>query len=164
MRRATEGPPYRVTKTDTGLDVGLDIVDEQWFGSYSAAGLRKAYVHHVAVPDDGTYSVTDDALTVEWEAGVPTLSGSVERSRGRVWELSAEKVWAFDSKGDFGRVVDYRFDSEEGRRLVTGVAKQLGLKQKRGGEEKIGLVVALVGGVGAVLALVVLGVLALLGR
>lgn len=163
VRRAAEGTPYVVTKTDDGFDVTLDVVDAHWFGLYDAAGLRKVYVHHVTENGDGTYAVTDDSRTVEWEAGVPRLSASVERSRGRVKERSVEKVWAFNSDGDHGKVVDYRFDSEEGRTLIEDAADRLELTQRRGGAEKIGLVFALIGGVGAVLAVLAVLAMELLG-
>ena len=83
------------------------------------AGLSKAYTHHVSVPEDGTYSITDDSREVEWVAGVPRVSASASRQVGRVKEFGVQKVWAFDENGQFGKVVDYRFNSEEGRDLVT---------------------------------------------
>jgi hypothetical protein len=163
MQEVTEGTPYVVTETDVGFDVTLDVVDAQWFGLYNLAGLQKVYLHHVAVPEPGVYSVTDDSRTVEWVAGAPTL-GSAERVYGRVKEFGAQKVWAFDARGDFGVQADYRFNSEEGRDLLTGVADQLGLEQRRGGAEKTGLVFAIIGGVGALVAVVVVLVMALLGK
>ena len=164
VRQAAGGTPYVVTATDAGFDVTLDIVDAQWFGLFNKAGLDKVYIHHVAVADDGTYTVTDDSRTVEWVAGVPRASASAERVYGRVKEFGVQKVWALDEHGRFGPVVDFRFNSEEGRDLVKGVAQQLGLKEKRGAAERTGLVFALVAGVGSVITLLVLLVLALLGK
>lgn len=164
VRQAAAGTPYVVTATDAGFDVTLDIVDAQWFGLFDKAGLDKVYIHHVAVADDGTYTVTDDSRTVEWVAGVPRASASAERVYGRVKEFGVQKVWALDEHGRFGPVVDFRFNSEEGRDLVKGVAQQLGLKEKRGAAERTGLVFALVAGVGSVITLLALLVLALLGK
>lgn len=168
FRRAVEaaaaGTPYVVTPTEQGFDVALDIVDAQWFGLFNKAGLSKQYTHHVAVPGDGSYTITDDARTVEWVAGVPRVSGSVERQLGRVKEIGVQKVWALDEQGRFGPVVDFRFSSEEGRDLVTGVADQLGLGQRRGAAEKIGLGFALFSVVGLVVAGIVVAILALTGR
>ena len=163
VQAAAEGTPYAVTPTEKGFDVTLDIVDAQWFGLFNKAGLSKVYIHHVAVPDTGVYTVTDDSRTVEWVAGVPELKGSSERQYGRVIELGAQKVWAFDEHGRFGVQADYRFSSEEGRDLVTGVAEQLGLRLRRGAAEKIGLYM----GVGTLVLLVIcgigVGIFALLG-
>jgi hypothetical protein len=162
VEAVTEGTPYVVTPTDAGFDVTLDIVDAQWFGLFNKAGLEKVYIHHVSVPGDGSYTVTDDARTIEWVAGVPQAKGSAERVYGRVKEFGVQKVWAFDESGRFGQVVDFRFNSEEGRDLVSGVADQLGLRQKRGAAEKTGLVFGVVAGIGAVLTLLV--VLFLMGK
>jgi hypothetical protein len=164
MQEVTEGTPYVVRETDTGFDVTLDVVDAQWYGILNKAGLQKVYTHHVSVPEPGVYSVTDDSRTVEWVAGVPRIAGSAERTVGRVKEFGFQKVWAFDEHGSFGVQADYRFNSEEGRQLLTGVADQLGLRQRRGAAERTGLVFAVVGGAGALLAVVVVLVFALTGR
>jgi hypothetical protein len=163
VQAATEGTPYVVTETDEGFDVTLDIVDAQWFGLFNKASLQKVYVHHVAVPEPGTYTVTDDSRTVEWVAGSPTM-GSAERVYGRVKEFGVQKVWAFDAQGNFGVQADYRFNSEEGRDLLTGVADQLGLKQRRGGAEKTGLIFGVIGAAGALVAVVAVIIMALLGK
>ena len=163
IRKSTKGTPYVVDETDDGFDLTLDIVDAKWFGLYHKEGLHRVHTYHVEVRDDGTYSITDDSSTVEWEAGVPTLSASIERTRGRVWERSSEKVWALGEDLKFGPVVDYRFNAQEGRQLISAVADSLGLKERRGRDEKIGLYVAIFAGAGAVLTVVVLIVLALLG-
>lgn len=164
VEATTEGTPYVVTPTASGFDVTLDIVDAQWFGVLNKAGLSKVYIHHVAVPGDGTYTVTDDSRTVEWVAGVPQAKGSAERVYGRVKEFGVQKVWAFDENGRFGQVVDFRFNSEEGRDLVTGVAEQLGLRQRRGAAEKTGLVFGAVFGGLTVIGIVVVLVLLAMGK
>ncbi|MGV3561664.1 MAG: hypothetical protein ACO1ON_00155 [Nocardioides sp.] len=163
VERAAEGTPYVVMPTAQGFDVSLDVVDAQWFGLFNKAGLSKVYVHHVAVPAPGTYTITDDARSVEWVAGTPRVAATAERQYGRVKELGAQKVWAFDEQGRFGVQADFRFGSEEGRDLVTGVAQQLGLELRRGGAERVGLWAAGLVGVGAVVGLVLAVVLALTG-
>ncbi|HEX4906433.1 MAG TPA: hypothetical protein VFU93_13335 [Acidimicrobiales bacterium] len=164
IETAVHGTPYVAARTAQGFDLTLDIVDAKWFGLYFKEGLHRVYTHHVEVPNDGTYTVTDDARTVEWQAGVPTISGSVERTRGRVLERSSQKVWALGEDLRPGKVVDYRFSSEEGRQLLRAVADRLGLESRRGGAEKIGLYFAFLGGAGALITVVVLIALALLGK
>jgi hypothetical protein len=163
VQGATAGTPYAVTPTDQGFDVALDIVDAQWYGVFNKAGLTKAYTHHVKVPDDGTYSITDDSREVEWVAGVPRASATASRQVGRVKEFGVQKLWAFDEQGNFGKVVDYRFNSEEGRDLVTMIGDRIGLKQQRGTSEKIGLYVGLGTLAALVLCGIVIGILALAG-
>ncbi len=164
VRAAAAGTPYVVTNTDRGFDVTLDVVDAQWFGLFNKAGIKRVIVHHVGVPEPGVYTVNDDAPSLEWVAGTPRLAATAERIHGRVRHFGGQKVWAFDAQGRFGVQADYRFDSEEGRRLIAGVALQLGLSLRRGAAERVALGFAVVGGVGAVVTAVVLGVLALTGR
>lgn len=163
VQEAATDTPYAVTETDRGFDVSLDIVDAQWFGLFNKAGLQKLYIHHVAVPETGVYTVTDDSQTIEWVAGTPRTAGSAERVYGRVKEFGFKKVWAFDADGNFGVQAEYRFDSEEGRDLITGVADQLGLELRRGAAEKTGLYVGVTALVLSVIAGLVLAVFALAG-
>ena len=100
VRRAAEGTPYVVTDTESGFDVTLNIVDAEWYGLFNKAGLKKVYSHHVKLDDgQGTFSITDESRTLEWEAGVPRLAASAEFMRGRVKEFGVETVWAFDEHG-----------------------------------------------------------------
>ena len=163
VQEATEGTPYVVAPTDAGFDVTLDVVDAQWYGLFNKAGLSRVYIHHVSFPKPGTYSIADDARAVDWVAGVPELTMSAERQYGRVIEIGAQKVWAFDQHGRFGVQADYRFNSEEGRQLITGLAEQQGLKLRRGGAERAGLTIGIIAAVGAVIVVVLNLVLWLTG-
>jgi hypothetical protein len=160
---AAAGTPYAVTPTDQGFDVGLDLANASWYTLYGKAGLAMSYTHHVRV-QEGWYSITDDSRGVRWGAGVPGFSGSSSRSLGRLKTFGAQKSWALDEHGRLRPVVEFRFDSEEGRQLITGVAEQLGLTQRRGTAEKIGLVAAIIGGGGAVVTAVSLLVMVVLGK
>jgi hypothetical protein len=162
VQDATEGTPYAVTETDVGFDVGLDLVDRQWAGLLSKSGLQQTYIHHVAMPEPTVYTITDECRTVRWVSGIPTLKRT-QRSLGRVKMRRAQSVWGTDEHGNFGMQSDYQFDSEEGRELLVGIADQLGLKQRMGGAEKAGLYGGLAGVGVAVLALVIVGILALTG-
>jgi hypothetical protein len=63
---------------------------------------------------------------------------------GRSFELSSEKVWAFDESGRPGKVVDYTFSSEEGRRLVKGAIAEVGLEERMPWSAKAPLIFAVV--------------------
>jgi len=164
VQEAAQGTPYAVVPTEQGFDVSLDVVDAQWYGLFNKAGLQKVYVHHVAFPRPGVYTITDDSRTLEWVAGVPQLKGSAERQYGRVIELGVQKVWAFDEHGHFGVQADYRFNSEEGRDLVTGIAGQLGLELRRGAAERAGLYVGIFAAAGSVVVLIALLIAWLTGQ
>lgn len=164
VRAAAEGTPYAVTSVEGGFDLTLDLADAQWWGLFNRAGLQRSLTHEVRLRDAETFSVTDVERRLDWVAGVPTASASIATKRGRIIGFGAEKVWAIGDDGRIVPVVDYRFDASEGRQLVEAAAQSLGLTQRRGTEERVGIAFAVVGGVGAVLTAVVLVVLALLGK
>ena len=156
VRTASEDTPYAVTTTECGFDVGVTLADATWHGLLSKSGLRRTFVHHVRLHDGGRYSITDEAREVRWTAGVPRIAASTQRQAGRIIARRFERSWAVGEDGQVNRVVDYRLDSEEGRALVTAAAQQLGLVSRRGTVERIGLVLGLIGAVGALIAAVVL--------
>ena len=164
VQEALDGEPYAVAPTADGFDVTLDVVDAQWYGLFNKAGLTKAFIHHVRVGDDGSYSITDDSRELEWVAGVPRLGATASRQVGRVKEFSFRKTYALDENLQPAKVVDYSFSSEEGRSLITAVADRLGLKQQRGTAEKIGIWFAVIGGVGALITVIVLLIAAAMGK
>ncbi|WP_203337480.1 hypothetical protein [Nocardioides limicola] len=155
VRDAFAGTPYQVTSTDQGFDVRIDVADATWYGILNKAGLKYAVDHRVTV-GDGWFRVLDVEKRVEWVAGIPRIAGSAEVVKGRVIRSGFEKTWAFNERGEFTRVVDYTFHSEEGRRVVTDIGKHLGLRYRMSGYAKLGLVFALIGGVGALISAVVL--------
>ncbi|MEZ5096418.1 MAG: hypothetical protein R2731_10035 [Nocardioides sp.] len=154
-----------MTPRADGFDLAVDMGGQRWLEVLGAAGVTRSFVHHVRVDEvAGTFSVTDDYREVRWRAGVPTLAASATRMQGRVVSLARQRVWALGEDGWPERVGDLRFDSEEGRELVTATALGLGLRERRGAAERIGLAAAVVGGVGALVALVALVAGLVLGK
>ncbi|MCY7396274.1 MAG: hypothetical protein LH468_09025 [Nocardioides sp.] len=165
VRVAAEGTPYAVTDVEGGFDLRLELVDAQWWGVLNRAGLRRTFTHEVRIDEtDRSFSVTDVSRDLEWVAGTPRISARGGFQRGRILSRRRETIWAFDDSGRPAKVVDYRFDSEEGRDLAVTVGRRLELTQHRGTAERMGLVMGVIGGAGAVLTVLVLLVLLLLGR
>jgi hypothetical protein len=163
VREAAAGTPYVVTPGEVGFTVGVDLADAQWWGAFNRAGMRRSMSHEVRLRGSGTYAITDVWRELDWVAGEPRIAASGAVKRGRLLHRGAEKVWALDDSGRVRAVVDYRFDGAEGRDLVVTAADALGLEQVRGTAERVGLAFAWVGGVGAIVTVVVLLVAALLG-
>lgn len=163
VREAADGTPYVVTTTADGFTVQLDVADASWWGLFDGAGLARVHRHHVRVPRPGRYSITDDVRTVEWEAGTPRVAVEAQRIQGRVVEFGSTNVWALDARGRLQPQAAFRFDTREGRDLVDGVARHLGLSYRRGAAELIGLWAAGIALVGAVVSAVVVVALLLTG-
>ena len=137
-----EGTPYVVSPTPEGFDVALDIVDARWYQLYAKAGLERTFVHHVTMAGGRDFTITDDSHTLEWEAGHPRLGARVERFLGRRYDVGFRKTIAVTEDARIDTVVDYAFSSEEGRKLIKGAAKELGLREHLPASAKAGLWIA----------------------
>lgn len=162
VRAKAAGTPYTVTETAQGFDLGLDIVNAHWYALFAKQGLSRTFVHHVKLDEPAKrFTITDDSRTVSWSKGVdgsmvPRMSLKGQRQWGTTYEFSTENVVALDDHGQVAKVVDYTFSSNEGRALITGPAKEAGWTQRMDVFTRIGLVFGLIGGVGAVIAVVLL--------
>lgn len=172
VRERTAGTPYVVTETPTGFDVRVDIENASWYALMYKQHLDRTWIYHVSLDEAAkTMSITDDVRGIDWRAGarseggvpVPVLSAAASGARGRFESKSFQKTFAFNEQGEFGKVVDFRFDSSEGRDLIRGPARDLGWSEKMGGAQRTGLVFAVAGGVLAVVVVVALVVLAVAG-
>lgn len=91
------------------------IVEARWYEIFAKAGLTKSAQVCLRLDDEAgeVRSVIRD-WTVEWRAGVPTLSLSAEAFRGQKVEMSWGRAWAFREEDlRLGRVYDWRFDTRE---------------------------------------------------
>jgi hypothetical protein len=173
VRRLAADTPYMVAdETPDGFTVHIDVVDAKWWTLMYRKSLKTAFKHLVTVDAAaGTYTVTDRMVTVEWQAGAdistgvpqPVLRGSVTGAQGTIRTKSFRREYAFDDSGQFGKVVDYSFDSGEGNALIDRVGEQMGLEKKMNTTAKVGLGVAAVTIGALVLAGLVVAVLALTG-
>ena len=120
--------------------------------------LDKTFTYRVKLDEAAkVMSITDDSYELHWKRGadvsgdvpVPTLGAKLSRSMGRLESTSFQKVYAVNEEGQFGKVVDYSFDSGEGRRHIREPARELGWTEKAGTAQRIGIVFALLGGIGA---------------
>lgn len=127
---AAQGTPYTVVDTKKGFDLQLDIANAQWWGLYNRAGLRKSFRWRV-VERKSYFTITDRQVDVRWRAGAPSFGASIEMQGGRIFSFSRQKIWALSDRGRIEPVVDYRFNSREGRDLIRLVARQLGLKERQ---------------------------------
>ncbi|MBU9767025.1 hypothetical protein FR943_24710 [Mycobacterium sp. TNTM28] len=127
---ATQGTPYCVVTTQKGFDVQLDIVNAQWWDLYNRAGLRKSFRWRVT-ERKSSFTITDRQINVAWRGGVPGFGATMEVQGGRIFSFSRQKIWAISDHGRVQPVVDYRFNSREGRDLIRLVARQQGLKERQ---------------------------------
>ncbi|GGU21726.1 hypothetical protein [Nocardioides albus] len=159
--RSTEGSPYIVEPTAKGFDFKVDIANAQWWDLLGRSGLTKSYVHHITVTDSGTYSITDDLCTISWNVGVPTAHYTYKRTYGRNISIGFGKAYALDDDLIPAEVYSYTYSTEESRRVIQSAARSLGMKEEWPAAAIVGLVFAIIGSLGAVAALITVGILRL---
>lgn len=102
---------------DADLVVEWKIVDASWYEVFAKAGLEKSHRILLAFDEEAhEVRALEESWNVEWKAGVPSLSLSVEKFRGRtIAGKQFGKASAFRGVNplDFGEVYEYRFDVAE---------------------------------------------------
>lgn len=90
------------------------IVDATWYAIFAKAGLSKVAKILMRFDTDKTeVRSADEEYTVEWNAGVPTLSVAAQKFRGQQTSVQFGRSWAFTEQGQYGEVYNYHFDTKE---------------------------------------------------
>ena len=85
------------------------IVDADWYTFFAKVGLTRTFKVLMRYdPQQCEVRSVDEEWQVEWKSGVPELSRSVEKHRGQKREVSFQKTFAFNKKGEYDKVVDYK--------------------------------------------------------
>ena len=121
--------PFQVARDDSGKGdfvAEWKIVDATWYEIFSKAGLERVFRIRMKF-DEGKHEVraVDEEYTVEWKAGVPSLSLAVSGFRGQKKEISFGTAYAFTEEFKPGQVYKYRFATGEIKKpLQEAVAAQ----------------------------------------
>lgn len=163
LQQACVGTPYRVTPTQTGCFVSLDIVNSQWWQLWGRSGLEKAFSISVDFDPSGQARTTDYLQSVSWDGGAPSLSAEYTTASGQVYSKQWGSRAGIRDDGTLGEIYRYSFDSSAIRNLVKNVLTQQGWRIDRGTSSKVGLWVAI--GVGALVlaTAIAFGLLAAVG-
>ena len=90
------------------------IVDASWHEIFAKAGLKKTFKILMRLdPDKREVRVVDQEWSVEWRAGIPSLSLAAEAFRGQKSEISFGSAYAFTESGAPGEVYRYKFATGE---------------------------------------------------
>jgi hypothetical protein len=90
------------------------IVDATWYETFAKAGLKKVFKVLIKLDEQAReVRAVDQEWSVEWRAGVPTLSLTMEAFRGQTRKFSFGTAFAFTEHGRFGQVYRYNFSTAE---------------------------------------------------
>ena len=106
------------------------IVDASWYEIFAKAKLEKSHTIRLGlIQKDNEVRVLEETRDVEWRAGVPSLSGSIEVFRGRTIvakSFGTAYAWKSVNPLDYGQVYEYRFNVSEMKHPIAEIITKNG--------------------------------------
>jgi hypothetical protein len=112
-----ETAPYRIVdgaSEKADLIAEWKIVDAKWYEIFAKANLTKVFRIYMKF-DAAKHEVRakDEEYTLEWRAGVPSLSLSAAKFQGQMTSVEFGAAYAFTEELKPGVVYKYRFNTNE---------------------------------------------------
>lgn len=168
IRERLAGTPYSVEMEGSMIRVHADLADAEFLGWASAHKVKVVRGLEVVASKPGVAITRDFEQDLDLSVGVGRLTGRARVQSGRSWSYERRIELGVGKDGTVGRQVDVDFSSKEIQGPVNAVLKETGWYSSfwttLPAESKGALIVGVIGGVGAAVALVVLGVGAVLGK
>ena len=112
-----ETAPYQIIDgkaENVDLIAEWKIVDAKWYELFAKANLTKVFrIYMKFDAAKNTVRAKDEEYTVEWRAGVPSLSLSVSKFQGQMTSVEFGAAYAFTEEFKPGVVYNYRFNTNE---------------------------------------------------
>jgi hypothetical protein len=129
-----ETAPYQIRDGSAeGVDLVAEwkIVDAKWYEIFAKANLTKVFRIYMKF-DDAKREVRakDEEYTVEWRAGVPSLSVAASKFSGQKTSIEFGTAYAFTEELKPGQVYKYRFNTNEIKKPIQEVVTACGWTYK----------------------------------
>jgi hypothetical protein len=128
------GAPFQIIdghSEQVDLIAEWKIVDAQWYEIFAKAGLHKVFrVYMKLDPEKHDVWAMDREYSVEWRAGVPSLSAAASTFKGQQQSIEFGKAYAFTETLAPGQVYNYRFDTRELKQPIQEIVTSLGWTYK----------------------------------
>lgn len=168
IRERLAGSPYTVELEGSRIRVHADLADAEFLGWASAHKVKIVRGLEIVATKPGVAVTRDFEQDLELSVGAGRLTGRARVQSGRSYSFERRIEWGMGKDGTVGRQVDVRFSSKEIQGPVNAVLKETGWYSTfwtaLPAESKGAVIVGAIGGVGAVVTVVVLGVAAILGK
>jgi hypothetical protein len=129
-----ETAPYHIRDGSAeGVDLIAEwkIVDARWYEIFAKANLTKVFRIYMKF-DEARQEVRakDEEYTVEWRAGVPSLSLSASKFSGQKTSIEFGTAYAFTEELKPGQVYNYRFNTNEIKKPIQEAVTACGWTYK----------------------------------
>jgi len=126
--------PYQIIggqSENADLVAEWKIVDAQWYEIFAKANLEKVFRIKMRLdPEKHEVRAMDEEYTVEWRAGIPSLSLSVSKFKGQTASVQYGTAYAFTEELKPGQVYQYRFSTGEIKKPIKEAVKSCGWTYK----------------------------------
>ena len=129
-----ETAPYQIidgAAEKVDLIAEWKIVDTKWYELFAKANLTKVfriYMKFDAAKNE--VRAKDEEYTVEWRAGVPSLSIAVSKFQGQMTSVEFGAAYAFTEELKPGVVYNYRFSTNETKKPIQEAVAASGWNYK----------------------------------
>ena len=129
-----ETAPYQIIEgaaENVDLIAEWKIVDARWYEIFAKANLTKVFRIYMKF-DEAKHEVRakDEEFTLEWRAGVPSLSVSASKFSGQKTSIEFGTAYAFTEEFKPGQVYNYRFNTNEIKKPIQEVITSCGWSYK----------------------------------
>lgn len=126
--------PYQIidgSSQKVDLIAEWKIVDAKWYELFAKANLTKVFRIYLKF-DAAKNQVRgkDEEFTVEWRAGVPSLSMAVSKFQGQMTSVEFGAAYAFTEELKPGVVYNYRFSTSEIKKPIQEAVTACGWDYK----------------------------------
>jgi hypothetical protein len=129
-----ETAPYQIidgSAENVDLIAEWKIVDARWYEIFAKAKLTKVFRIYMRLNEDKhEVRAKDEEYTVEWRAGVPSLSMSVSKFQGQKTSIEFGTAYAFTEELHPGQVYKYRFNTNEMKKPIQEAVTACGWTYK----------------------------------
>lgn len=132
LNRAS-GPYQIVDGKSEGVDLIAEwkIVDAKWYEIFAKANLTKVFRIYMKLdPEKHEVRAQDHEYTLEWRAGVPSLSVAVSSFTGQKSSVQFGTAYAFTEELAPGQVYKYRFNTGELKKPIQDTLESCGWSYK----------------------------------
>jgi hypothetical protein len=126
--------PYQIVDgkaENVDLIAEWKIVDAKWYEVFAKASLTKVFRIYMKLdPEKHELRAQDHEYTVEWRAGVPSLSLAVSSFKGQMTTVEFGTAFAFTEELAPGQVYKYKFNTNELKKPIQDAVAACGWAYK----------------------------------
>jgi len=126
--------PYQIidgVSKNVDLIAEWKIVDAKWYELFAKANITKVFrIYMKFDADKHQVRGKDEEFTVEWRAGVPSLSLAASKFQGQMTSVEFGAAYAFTEELEPGVVYKYRFNTSEIKKPIQEAVASCGWDYK----------------------------------